>query len=114
VIGRVPVEPVDRLARDELLDVDDTRRFELHRFEVLLVEDDVLVLGDLVALHQIAARNLFAGAGVDGLHFDAVVSLRIDEVEADGLRLAGRRIEGNRTSDKRQAQMPLPRWTCGH
>ena len=38
VIGHVPVEPVDRGARHELLDVDDARRFELHRVEVFLVE----------------------------------------------------------------------------
>ena len=82
--------------------------FELHRLEVLLVEEDVLVLGDLVAFHKFGARDLVAGAGVDSLHADAIVGRRIDEVEAHRLGLADGRIKCDGASDKRQAQMPLP------
>ena len=114
VIGRVPVQPVDRGARDELLDVDDAGRFELHRVELVLVEQDVFALGDLVALHQVAARDLFAGAGVDGLHLDAVVGLGIDQIEANGRCFGRRRIERNGTGNEGETQVALPRRTRSH
>ena len=77
--------------------------FELHRVELLLVEQDIFALGHLEALHQLAARDLFAGAGVDGLHADAVVGLGVDQVEADGFRFRGRRPQRDRTGHERQA-----------
>ena len=88
--------------------------FELHRVELVLVEQHVLALGDLEALDQVGPRDLLAGAGVDGLHLDAVVGLGIDQVEADGLRLAGRRPQGDRAGHQRQTKMPFPRWTRSH
>ena len=99
MVGRVPVEPVDAGARHELLDIDVAGRFELHRVELLLVEQDILALGDLEALHcrPLAARDLLVGAGVDGLHADAVVGLGVDQVEADGFRFRRRRPQGDRT-----------------
>ena len=50
-----------------------------------------------------AARQLLAGAGVDGLHLDSVVGLRIDVVETDGLRFACCRIKRYRTGNEGQA-----------
>jgi hypothetical protein len=91
-----------------MLDVDDLRRFELHRLEVFPVEDDVLVLCDLEALHEVGTRDFVAGTGVDGLHANAIVGRRIDEVEAYRLGLAYGRIERDRAGDERQAQVPLP------
>ena len=108
MVGRVPVQPIDRGARHELLDVDDAGRFELHRVELFLGEQDILALGDLEALHQVAARDFLAGAGVDGLHLDAVVGLGIDQIEANRLRFSRRRIKSDRTSNQGQAQMPFP------
>ena len=61
---------------------------------------------------QIAASHLVSGAGIDGLHADAVVGGRVDPVEADRFGFAGRRIERNRTGDKGQAQVALPRRNC--
>ena len=65
-----------------------------------------------------ANRSLSREHGIDGLmdkfHLDAIVGLRIDVVEADGLRFAGRRIECHRAGDERQAEMPLPGRTRSH
>jgi len=41
---------VNRLAGHKFLDVEPVRQFELDRLEVLFAQDDVLALGDLVAL----------------------------------------------------------------
>jgi hypothetical protein len=108
MIGRVPIQPVDRGSRDELLDIDDAGAFQLHLLEVLPLEQDVLVLRNLKALDQVAARNLFPSAGVHSLHPDAVAGLRIDQVEADGLGLGGGRIQGDRTGHQAQAQVAFP------
>ena len=114
VIGRVPVEMVDRLARYELLDVDDAGRFELDALEIFRVEQDVLVLGDGEAPYEVAARRFLAGAGVDRLHPDAVVGLRIDQVETDRLGLGRRRLHRHRTGHEGKAQMPFPARSCSH
>jgi hypothetical protein len=71
--------------------------------ELLLVEQHVLALRYFEALDQVAARDLFAGAGVHGLHADAVVGLGVDQVEADGFRFRRRRPQGDRTGHERQA-----------
>jgi hypothetical protein len=79
--------------------------------ELVLFQEDVFVLGDLVAFHEIAARHFLTGAGIDVLHANPIVGGGVYEVEANRLRLTGRRIESNRTGDERQAQVALPRWT---
>ena len=78
MIGRVPIKSIDRHGRNELLDIDDARRLDLHVLKVFLVEQHVFALGEFEAFHEIAARQLLAGAGVDGFHLDAVVGSRID------------------------------------
>jgi hypothetical protein len=108
MVWPLPIEPVDRAARHELLDVDDPRRFELHSLEVFLVEQDVFALGNLEALHEVAPRHFLAGSRVDRLHPDAVVGLGIDEIEADRLRLAHGGIERDRAGHEGQAQMSFP------
>jgi len=75
------------------------RGLEFHALEVIPVEDHVLALADLVALDQVAAAHRLTRSSVDGLHPDAVVGLRIDQVESNGFRFAGRRIERDRTGD---------------
>ena len=71
--------------------VDDAGRFELHRVQLFLVKQDVFALGDLKALDQLAARDLLARTGVDGLHPNAVVGLGVDQVEANSLGFRCRR-----------------------
>jgi hypothetical protein len=39
--------------------------FQLNAFEILVAQQNVLALGDLIALDQIGAAHPFAGAGID-------------------------------------------------
>src|SRR6185436_1475720 len=85
--------------RHELGDIDHLGGFALEGLQLLLVEPDVLVLLDLVALDQ--------GRPVDGLLADRTVSLladpapalRVEEVEADGGRRGGG-VEPDRDRDE--------------
>ncbi|MNS81133.1 hypothetical protein D3C72_1148360 [compost metagenome] len=105
--GVVPVEPVDIRLVDELIDGDGLRAFQPHLVEVGLVEQDVFVLGHLIALDQIGPLDR-AGVRVRRHHADAVVGGRIDQVKAHVAGAAGRSVEGDRTGHQRQLQMPLP------
>ena len=93
---------------DELLDVDDARRLELHRVELLLVEQDVLVLRHLEAPHQVRALDGSAGLGIDRLHADAMVGLGIDQVEVHVGAALGRGEQRHRAGHEREPQMALP------
>jgi hypothetical protein len=114
MVGRIPIQAIDRGSRHELLDVDDACRFELHRVQLVLVEKNIFALGDLKALNKVSPRDLFPGARIKGLHADPVVGFRIDQVESDGLGFGRGRPERDRTGNERQAQVPLPRRTCCH
>jgi hypothetical protein len=114
MVGRIPIQAIDRGSRHELLDVDDACRFELHRVQLVLVEQHVFAFGDLKALYKVAAGDFLARARIEGLHADTVVGLGVDQVESDGLGLGRGRPQRDRTGNERQAQMPLPRRTCSH
>src|SRR6185369_11550194 len=57
VIGLVEVDRIDRLDRHELGDVGRVGPGLLHRLQLLRREHHVLVLGELVALHHLLARD---------------------------------------------------------
>lgn len=98
--------PVDPGARHELLDINDMSRLGLRLFELFLGEEHIAVLGDLIALLEIATRHLFAGVGVDGLHLDPVVGLGIGQDEADGSASVA---VGQRTRARRRCPSQLGR-----
>jgi len=88
----------------------------LHPLEILLVEQNVLVLGDGKAFHQVAAGDVFTGADVDCLHLDAVAGGAIDQIEAEvsaslmaGYKATGQVTEkarGPPTTDEQPFQPP--------
>ena len=88
VEGVVPVEAVDLILVHELVDGDGAGGLKPHLVEVLVVHEDVLVPGDLIALDQIRPLDR-PGVRVGRDHADAVVGVRIDQVEADALGRGG-------------------------
>ena len=80
---------------------------ELHRLEVLVLEDDVLLVLVLVALDQVGALDQ-PELGVDRLHVDPVVGVLVQLVEADALARARRRVEPHRAAHQAQLQISLP------
>jgi hypothetical protein len=112
VIGHVPVQVIDAGLGHEFLDVDGVRALQLDAFQFLAAQQHVLAFGDLEALDEATALDAIPRPRIDRNHVDAVVGLRIDKVKPNGIAVVGRRIEGDRAGDQRQAQMALPRRTC--
>src|SRR6185369_8277844 len=82
--------------------------------EFLVLEENVLALLELVALHTIFGIDRIAGFGVDHLVADAVAGLLVDDVEADALAGGGGGVEGHRAGHQRQLQKALPVRPRGH
>ena len=90
VINLVEVAPLDLFGLQEFRDVDRVRRSGLERFQLLGLEQHILILGELVALDDFLARHDFAAARGDELLLDARPILLVDLVEGEGgLRLRG-------------------------
>ncbi len=81
VVGRVLVDDVDLALVDEGLDVQRVVGFDPHRFEVGILDDDVLLVLVLVAPHQVGALDE-PQLGIDRLHVDPVVGVLVELVEA--------------------------------
>ncbi len=111
--GIVPIQAVDVGLVHELVDGDGLGAVQPHLVEIGVVEQDVFVLGHLIAAHQMAALHR-TGVGVGRHHADAVVGVRIDQVKAH-VGGAGRRgVERHRAGDERQLQVSLPCGASGH
>ena len=105
IVRLLEVDRIDGRRRQELADLDGLRRLLFHRLQLFLVEEDVLPLGELVALRRLLAR---AGALVlraEELLLDAVSAILVQHVEADLLAGLGGREEFHR--DRNEAKRNL-------
>jgi hypothetical protein len=95
VVRVLEVDRVDRALWNERIDDERRRGCLLERLQFFRLEAHVLVLGDLVPLHSLFARN----DPVDGAlqaHLDAGAALRVQEMEGDALRArGGEELDGN-------------------
>src|SRR5262249_37051490 len=65
----------------ELLDVDDLRGLALELLELLLLDEHVLVLGELVAPHELAALDRLVAHRAERLLLDPAPALGVEHVE---------------------------------
>jgi hypothetical protein len=105
VVGLLEVDRVHLLERDELCDVDHARGFALERLQLLLGELHVLVLRELVTLHQRAALDHLVAGRAQELLLDAPAALGVDLVEGDGFRRGGGE---HLDRDRNQAERDVP------
>ena len=108
VIGRIEIESVDLGAGHEPLDVDGVVAVHLHGLELVVLEHDVLALGDLVALRLALGLDRLAGLLVDELAPHAISRLAIEGAKGNPLRGRRGRIEGDRARDERKLEITLP------
>ncbi len=94
-----------RRRRHELLDLDRADGLERDAGQVLVGDDDVLVLGVLVALDRVAARDDLVVVRAVDLHLDPVQAALVEHVERDPPRL-GREVEPH--GDRHQAELDRP------
>ena len=114
VIGRVVEAFIDLRRRYEAVDLDRVIAFDFERVEFVVFDQQVFVLGDLVALGLVSGVDRLAGLVVDQLLAQAVAGLPVDLPERDALGGTGGRRQCDRTGDQRKLEIALPIGTRCH
>ncbi len=96
VIGFIEVKAIDLGNRHEGFDVDRMRAFQRDLVEFVVLQLDVLVGLDLVALDPIFLVDRLAAFGVDDQIAHPVAGLLVDDVEPDAIARAGGGVERHR------------------
>src|SRR5439155_19089827 len=78
VIRAIEVAVVDFSARYKTVDLDRVRTLDLDLFQFLVLDQEVLALGILVAAADILLVDGLPGPGIDHLLLEAVPGFRID------------------------------------
>jgi hypothetical protein len=82
--------------------------------KILIVEQDIRVLLELVALNQVLSLQRFTGLGILCDHPDAIASIRIDQVEADAAAVMLGAVKPHRAGDESKAKVTAPNRTLRH
>ena len=99
----------------EVVDLDHVAGAAGRRLDLVLVEDDVLARGDLVALHDLLVGDLLVLLRAEAPVLDARPVLEVDLVEVNGLGL-GRRVQLHGDVHDPDGDRPVPdrpRHRCG-
>ena len=114
VVGRVVPDPVDALRGDETLDVDRAGALERDRFQLLVLEQDIVVLAARVAFDLVGLIDRLARFGVDIVALDSIAGPTVQDVEPNLVLFARRRHHRHRTGDEAELHVALPEWARGH
>ena len=107
VVGLVEVDPVDFLQLDEVLDLDRARELGRDRRELVVLDDDVALRGDLVAAHDFVVGDLLVVGEAEALGVDARVVGGVEMVEVHRLRADGA-VELHGHAHEPEVQHPPP------
>src|SRR5215211_547117 len=112
VVGLVEEDRIDLVLGREVLELDHLAARAGGDLDLVLLEDDVLVLGHLEALDHLLVGHLLALLRADAAVLDAGAVAHVDLMEADGLRLR-RRVELDRHVREAEADRAVPN-RAGH
>ena len=112
-IGALIIKDVDFARIDEAGQLERLFRLQLHRVDLVLVEQDVIALGDLIALHDLVGVDR-ADIVHDLLVMDRLATGFVDLLELDGRAAFGGRVDFDRDRHEREAYLALPVSACGH
>src|SRR5262249_28538604 len=114
IIGGIEIKRVDIGARHEALDIDGVIALDRNGFELVVLEHEILALGNFVALGLIFRRNGLARLFIDVLAPNTVTGVAIEGAEGNALRGGRGRIEGDGAGHERKLQISLPIGPGGH
>src|SRR5215510_8698715 len=114
VVGCVAVAVVDRGLGYELLDVNGVRAFNRDVGELVILNLDVGVLADGIALDLLLGRHFLPGDGVHHLPLQAVAGGAVEGVEADFIGGGGGGVDGDGSAHQAQLEVALPVGAGGH
>ena len=100
VVGIADVQLVDFLFRNKFIDVDEPRALKRDRFQLLVVDFNVIPLADLVAFYNIVLLDLAAGLRIHLLVADTITRLFVDLMKSDLLAFRTGRKECDRAGDE--------------
>src|SRR5271166_6163279 len=84
------------------------RVLDLDRFQLRIIDQEVLALGDLVAAPFVFRGDRLAGFFIDELLAQAIAGGLVDLMECDALRGRARRMQRNWTGDQRKLEVAFP------
>src|SRR5262249_40549170 len=113
VVRLLEVDGIDAGQGHEAGDVDGLGGLALQSLQLLVLDPDVLVLGELVALDEGGALHRLVAAGTERLLADARAALGVQEIEADVGR-GGRRVELDRNGDQPERDRTRPNGMWRH
>ena len=90
VVRRIDIALVDLALRNELIDVDGSRAFNLNGLELLVLYNEILAFADLIPSRNVLPRDDLAGPGIHILLLQPVSGLPIDAIETDFFAAARR------------------------
>src|SRR5215216_6941174 len=108
VIRGVEETLVDLRARHKAVDLDRVGALNLDRFQLGIIDNEELALGDLVAAAFIFGGDRGAGLFIDQLLAQAIAGGLVDLSECDALGGRARRMQCNRTGDQGKLEIAFP------
>src|SRR5262245_8450969 len=108
IIRAIEEALVDRGVRHNAVDLDGVGALDLDRFELRILNDEVLALGHLVAAAFVRGGDRLAGLFIDELLAQAIAGGLVDLSEGDALGTRAGRMERNRTGDQSQFEIAFP------
>ena len=112
-IGFFIIEHVDRISFDELDQFQRLAALDLDRFYFLLLQQDIIALGHLIALEDFLGVD-GADAGHHLLIFDRLAAGLVNLTEGHGRAGLGGGVDFYRDRDQGQTDLTLPICTCSH
>src|SRR5207248_7935628 len=104
---------VDLLARHETVDLDHMGALDLDRFELRVLDDQVLPLGDLVAATLVLGLDRLVGFLIDELLAQPIAGRLVDLPEGDALGGRAGGVQCERARDQDQLEIAFPAGTHG-
>ena len=101
------------LARHETVDLDHVGALDLDRFELLVLDDQILALGDLVAAAFVLGIDRLAGFLIDELLTQPIAGRLVDLPEGDALCGRAGGVQCDRARDQGQLEIAFPVGTHG-
>jgi len=114
IVRRVNIPVIDLTSRNELIDLNCPRAFDLDGIDFLVFNNEVLAFCNLIPARRVFSGDNFTGLRIDVLLLQAVPRFSVDPVEAHLFAQRRRRIESNGTRNQRQPKVALPIRTRGH
>jgi hypothetical protein len=114
VIGGVDITLIDLVFGNKLVNIDRPSALDLNGLYLLILNNHVLILGDLVATNHVVPGDDLASFGIDVLLFQPVARFSVDPIETHFFAERRGWIKRYGARDQRKPKVALPVRTRRH